>query len=47
MLALYYFDIMETANVIIFQAINQGLNSAINIRVIWIKFCNEWQDIFI
>ena len=34
---------MKTANVIIFQAINRGLNSTINIRVIWIKCCNEWQ----
>ena len=31
---------MKTANVIIFQAINRGLNSTINIRVIWIKCCN-------
>ena len=36
---------MKTVNVIIFQAINCGLNSAINIKIIWIKCCNEWQDV--
>ena len=38
---------MKIANVIIFQAINRGLNSTINIRVIWIKCCNEWQGVLI
>ena len=28
---------METTNVIIFQTINRGFNSAINIRVTWIN----------
>ena len=40
-------DIMKAANAIIFQTNNRGFNSAINIRVILIKCCNEWQDIFI
>ena len=33
---------MKAANVI-----NRGFNLAKDIRVIWIKCCNEWQDIFI
>ena len=41
MLTLYYVDIMKAVNVIIFQTINRGFNSAISIRVIWIKCCNE------
>ena len=34
-------------DVIIFQTINLGFNSAINIMVIWIKYCNKWQNVFI
>ena len=30
---------MKAANVIIFQIINRGFNSAINIRVVWINVC--------
>ena len=37
-LTLYYFEIMKAANVIIFQAINRGLNNTKNIRVIWIIY---------
>ena len=34
---------MKTANVI-FQAINRGLNSTINIRVIWIRISYLWKN---
>ena len=40
-------DSMKAANVIIFEATNRGPNSAINIKIVWIKDCNEWQDVFI
>ena len=33
---------MKAANVIIFQTIEGGFNSAINIRAVFIKCCNEW-----
>ena len=35
---------MKTADVIIFQAINRGLNSTINIRVIWIRISQFWKN---
>ena len=36
---------MKAANAIIFQTNNRGFNSAINIRVIWIKCCNAAESL--
>ena len=33
---------MKAANFIIFQKNNRGFNSAKNVSVIWIKYCNEY-----